>query len=332
MVMKMKSNKEFYFYHPDHLSSSSWITDQDGEAVQHLQYLPFGEPYVDQRTTGWQARHTFSGKERDEETGYSYFGARYYDSDLSVWLSVDPLASKYPGWSPYNYCLNNPIKLIDPDGCDVEVTANENGTYTVTGGTLNSDKNIYIMKDGKRTGEVLGQTLTENSFFGDDGNVVKNAIINPNDNSGQDFLDNLKSDDPSFYSYAYNARNGEKYDFKSQGGNNELNHHRGMPIKNNEGNTVYATARDVGNYGAGYVASRNGVSWGDTRYLFDTYQTYKSGGFSEGKRYSEGMTTQRAQRAGYGAGVIQRGQDRRTRIEQWGTPSRMPNGQSLPRR
>ena len=43
-------------------------------------------------------------------------GARYYHSDLSVWLSVDPLADKYPGWSPYNYCLNNPIKLVDPNG------------------------------------------------------------------------------------------------------------------------------------------------------------------------------------------------------------------------
>ncbi|MDL2313247.1 RHS repeat-associated core domain-containing protein [Bacteroidales bacterium OttesenSCG-928-B11] len=72
--------------------------------------------YVDQRRTGWDAMFTFSGKERDEETGYGYFGARYYDSDLSIWLSVDPMASKYPGWSPYNYCLNNPIKLVDPNG------------------------------------------------------------------------------------------------------------------------------------------------------------------------------------------------------------------------
>jgi RHS repeat-associated protein len=115
----LRDEKEIYFYHPDHLGSSSWITDQDGEAVQHLQYLPFGEPYVDQRTTGWQARHTFSGKERDEETGYSYFGARYYDSDLSVWLSVDPMASKYPSLSPYVYCMNNPIRLVDPNGMEV---------------------------------------------------------------------------------------------------------------------------------------------------------------------------------------------------------------------
>ncbi len=59
---------------------------------------------------------TFSAKEKDTETGFSYFGSRYYNSDLSIWLSVDPQASKYPSLSPYNYCANNPIKLMDPNG------------------------------------------------------------------------------------------------------------------------------------------------------------------------------------------------------------------------
>jgi RHS repeat-associated protein len=61
-------------------------------------------------------RYTFSGKERDSESGYSYFGARYYDSDLSIWISVDPMAGKYPSLSPYCYTANNPINVIDPDG------------------------------------------------------------------------------------------------------------------------------------------------------------------------------------------------------------------------
>ena len=58
-----------------------------------------------------------TGKERDEETGYGYFGARYMDHELmTMWLSVDPMADKYPNISPYNYCMWNPIKLADPDG------------------------------------------------------------------------------------------------------------------------------------------------------------------------------------------------------------------------
>ena len=64
----------------------------------------------------------FTGKELDEETGYGYFGARYMDHELMTgWLSVDPMADKYPSLSPYNYCAWNPIKLVDPDGEDIVI-------------------------------------------------------------------------------------------------------------------------------------------------------------------------------------------------------------------
>ena len=59
---------------------------------------------------------SFSGKEKDSESGYYYFGARYFMPTLSIWNSVDPMADKYPSLSPYNYCAWNPIKLVDPDG------------------------------------------------------------------------------------------------------------------------------------------------------------------------------------------------------------------------
>ena len=63
---------------------------------------------------------TFTRKERDSETGFSYFGARYYDSDILMgWLSVDPMADKYPNISPYAYCAWNPIKLVDSDGREI---------------------------------------------------------------------------------------------------------------------------------------------------------------------------------------------------------------------
>jgi RHS repeat-associated protein len=74
---------------------------------------------LDGRSTNYGSaneKYKFTGKERDVETGYDYFGARYYDSRIGRWLSVDPLAEKYPSWSPYNYTLNNPIKNFDPNG------------------------------------------------------------------------------------------------------------------------------------------------------------------------------------------------------------------------
>ena len=61
-----------------------------------------------------------AGKEKDLETGLSYFGARYYDADLTTgWLSVDPMSDKYPSMSPYVYCADNPVKLVDPNGEEV---------------------------------------------------------------------------------------------------------------------------------------------------------------------------------------------------------------------
>ena len=72
---------------------------------------------------------TFSAKERDSETGLSYFGSRYYSSDLSIWLSVDPMSDKYPYQSGYVYCGNNPIKVIDPNGED-EWDLARDGTLT----------------------------------------------------------------------------------------------------------------------------------------------------------------------------------------------------------
>ncbi len=108
-----------YFFHPDHLGSASWITDLSGQPVQHLQYKPFGGDYIDQQDPNaeYSERFRFTGKERDAETGYDYFGARYYSSSLGIWLSVDPMSDKYPSLSPYVYCADNPMRLVDLEGC-----------------------------------------------------------------------------------------------------------------------------------------------------------------------------------------------------------------------
>ncbi len=83
-------------------------------------------------TSSWIRRD-----KRDIETGYDYFGARYYDSRISRWLSVDPLADKYPGWSPYNYALNNPLRYIDQHGDSVWVYAERLGSETFSNGNRN---------------------------------------------------------------------------------------------------------------------------------------------------------------------------------------------------
>jgi RHS repeat-associated protein len=108
--------RDLYFYHPDHLGSTSIITDRNGIATQFIAYLPFGESFVDEHTSTWESPYKFSGKELDSETGLYYYGARYYDPKTSLWYGVDPLAGKYPGVGGYVFCSNNPVNRIDPDG------------------------------------------------------------------------------------------------------------------------------------------------------------------------------------------------------------------------
>jgi len=132
-----------YFYHSDHLGSSSFITDATGNATQHLQYLSFGETWIDQQSGSFDSRYKFSAKELDDETQYSYFGARYYDSDLSVWLSVDPMSDARSWISPYNYCQWNPVGRVDPSGAlDGDYFAVD-GTYLGNDGY--NDKMVYVV-------------------------------------------------------------------------------------------------------------------------------------------------------------------------------------------
>ena len=78
----------------------------------------------------WFYSFVFTAKERDEETGYGYFGARYMDHVLmTMWLSVDPLSDKYPSINPYAYCAWNPVKLVDPDGREIDDYFTREGKY-----------------------------------------------------------------------------------------------------------------------------------------------------------------------------------------------------------
>ena len=229
--------------------------------------------------------------------------ARYYQPNLSIWLSVDPMSDKYPGLSPYVYCGDNPVKYFDPNGTHIEVVENDNGTYTITGGMLNRNRNIYVVKDGKRTGVILGQTMTDYSFFNEEGNVVKGAIIDLDDNSGQNFIDGFMTRTPDLWTYIFDeekgGRTGGNYDFKNKNIPNRLSleqkdqyRNRGMAVTIN-GERQIASARDIGNFAAGYIAGVNGIPKLLTRMAFDFYQ----GGI-------EPKVTKAAENLGYARGKI----------------------------
>ncbi|HEX4966044.1 MAG TPA: RHS repeat-associated core domain-containing protein, partial [Thermoanaerobaculia bacterium] len=102
----------------NHLGSASLELDDQAEVISYEEYFPYG-------STAYQAvrsqietpkRYRYTGKERDEESGLHFYGARYYASWLPRFLSVDPMAKRYLGQSPYGYAANNPTTLVDVRG------------------------------------------------------------------------------------------------------------------------------------------------------------------------------------------------------------------------
>ena len=91
--------------------------------MQQFSYMPYGELLVEGSSVDLDYR--FSAKETDRETGLSYFGARYYDPSVAMWLGTDPLWEVYVGMNPYNYCAGNPVGLMDLDGRKVAEQSKE---------------------------------------------------------------------------------------------------------------------------------------------------------------------------------------------------------------
>lgn len=112
-----------FYYHPDQVGSTSFVTDLSGEVRQHIAYTPFGEVFAEEHTYSDTQPYLFNAKELDEETGLYYYGARYYDPQTSLWLSTDPNGENYPGWSPYAYAAQNPVMITDPDGRDWQISS-----------------------------------------------------------------------------------------------------------------------------------------------------------------------------------------------------------------
>ncbi|MFU8862180.1 MAG: RHS repeat-associated core domain-containing protein, partial [Cyclonatronaceae bacterium] len=108
------------WYLKDHLGSTRTRVGENGAVQEVLDYYPFGLEMPGRgMVTGAATPWRFTGYERDPESFLDYAQARYYHPGIGRFWSVDPMASKFPSWSPYNYAMNNPLIFIDPDGREV---------------------------------------------------------------------------------------------------------------------------------------------------------------------------------------------------------------------
>ncbi|MBI1178900.1 hypothetical protein GC207_15825 [bacterium] len=110
----------FNYYHPDHLGSSSLLTDGNGAVAEHYEYSAYGRERAN-GTAAPDASHRFTGQIFDAEVGLYYYGARYYDADLGRFIQADTTIPDYfdpQSWNRYAYANNNPIKYTDPSGHD----------------------------------------------------------------------------------------------------------------------------------------------------------------------------------------------------------------------
>jgi RHS repeat-associated protein len=121
----------------DHLGNASFTLTASGGAYRREEYFPFGETSFG---SYGKKRYRFCGKERDEESGLYYYGARYYMPWQCRFVSVDPLAAEYAFYTPYQYAGNQPIIAIDLDGLEPSGGGQENTKEMVTSRTENTDE------------------------------------------------------------------------------------------------------------------------------------------------------------------------------------------------
>lgn len=117
-----KPDLNIRFYHEDHLGSAAVITDSAGELVEETAFFPFGHPRSQDQPFLLDDPYQFTQKERDAESGLTYFGKRFYSPLIAKWLSADPMEEKGGGFNPYAYVNQNPIKFQDFDGGEIRDT------------------------------------------------------------------------------------------------------------------------------------------------------------------------------------------------------------------
>jgi len=197
------STGELNFYLKDHLGSVSAVTDDKNSVISAQDYDAWGYIYEGRSYESNEDKFKFTGKERDEESEYDYFGARYYDARIGRWGQVEPLLDKYPQYNPYNYSKDNPLTIKDVDGRDIipvffpdykpeskgiNFPVGHSGILVIDNETGNVNYYEYGAYDPHGQGMVRRSKLESNSNFS---NIEFNKEGNPTEESIQKVLEEI---------------------------------------------------------------------------------------------------------------------------------------------
>ncbi len=146
-VIPAEAGIQTIFHHVDHLSSGSIDTDQTGKVVELLDYFAFGETRLEEKTAGYENDYKYTGKEKDEDTGLYYYEARYYNSAIGRFISIDPWGGDVQNpqsFNKYSYVMNNPINAVDRNGL---LTVFVHGTWSSSKEAFSDDYMSMVTKD-----------------------------------------------------------------------------------------------------------------------------------------------------------------------------------------
>ena len=149
------STPAYYYYLKDHQGNNRVVINSSGTVQETNHYYPFGGVFA---STGNVQPYKYNGKELDTKKGLNWYdyGARHYDATLGRWFVEDPLAEKYYAWSPYNYCINDPVKLIDPNGKTPDTVWD---VFNVILGTKSFSDNVSVGNYGAAAVDGIGVVL-----------------------------------------------------------------------------------------------------------------------------------------------------------------------------
>ena len=165
-----------HYFHTDHLGSIRAVTDNSGSIIEQNAYYPFGSRHTFGNTYAQTTnRFKFNGKEEQTTGNLNYldYGARMYDSNIGRWMVQDPLAEKYYAYSPYNYCVNNPVMFVDPEGKDYNLHYNHrNKTITVEATYYTNKKGLESLKQAVNF--YNSRTTDKYNYNGEEYSVIYN--------------------------------------------------------------------------------------------------------------------------------------------------------------